>query len=634
MLRIVLWILLLCPIPIRAGNDYFIDYLYIEAGAGNSSGGHAAIRFAEDVFHYQYFDGLLKAVRQNKRNFEYQYRLLGNRSIHVSRIAVREATYRNLLGYFRHKYRVQKRQFEGFDLIRKDIQLIGKLAEAGYKSESVKNFRYRIKGAALFRPANKSERIFSAESLSGSANFSKMVGQEYGPSFIADKKIYVEQEIAGLNESPWNTEQLQLSPDRLPWLPYSLAERFTDLLANLNVLDVLQTGASLNPEIRIESDLPEFRLNARQIRTLGHYRNNLQRDLLKLIASKRPDWGYPLAVGLARLMVLDESVQSGKLVLLDTFRPESERVDPEDIRRYRETFEVLVSEARIHFQREKIRLLGTPVMAEPDYGHLEMLANHYSELARGVIEGKPMRIHAGDLAPPGIGDVVVRVRPRISRLRLLEESGRLSAYAQSYSERLEQQYSYHLLTRNCVSEIFRDFEQALSGRSEAAENQLARDLGGTIDHSPWNWVPFISSAQVRRNLRLSDSRTLLSYRQKKLNGIYAAGNPMITYVRESNTLTSTVYPWNPDDGFFLFFTDDSILPRPLFGAINTVAGIGQMLVGGLLSPVDGGDVFIGGMKGFISSLPELAFFNIRKGSYRYQPFHASMDREILGFLTD
>lgn len=620
MLRTVLWVLLLCPIPIRAGSDYFIDYLYIEAGAGDSSGGHAAIRFAEDVFHYQYFDGLLKAVRQNRRNFEYQYRFLGNRSIHVSSIAVREATYWDLLSYFRHKHRVQSRQFEGLDLITKDIRLIGTLAEAGGRPELQNSFHYRIKGAGLFALPNPLEQIASPGLLSALANFLKKVVHEYGPTFIANKKVKIEQDIAGLKETAWNPEQLQLSPDRFPWLPYSLAERFTDLLANLNVLEVLRSGAALNPESRIQSDLPEFRLNARQIGALKRYRNNLQQDLLKLIDSKRPDWGYPLVVGLARLVVLDESIRSGKLVMLDTFRPESEQVDPEDIRRYRETFEVLLSEARIHFEREKIQLLSVPAMDESDYGLLELLANHYTELAQGVVEGKSMRIHAGDLAPPGIGDAVVRVFPGISQSRLLEESVRLSEFAQSYSERLEQQYRYHLLTRNCVSEIFRDVEQALSGRSDAAETELARNLGGTIDHSLWNAVPFISSVQVRNNFRLSDSRILLSYRQKKLNEIYAAENPVITYIRESNTLTSTVYPWNPDDGFFLFFTDDEILSRPLFGAFNAVAGIGQMLVGGLISPVSGGDVFIGGLKGMLLSLPELAFFNIRKGSYRYQPF--------------
>ncbi len=627
MLRIVLWILLLCPIPIRAGNDYFVDYLYIEAGAGDSSGGHAAIRFEEDVFHYQYVDGLLKVARQNRRNFEYQYRFLDNRSIHMSRIAVREVTYRNLLSYFRHKHLVQSRQFEGLDLIRKDIGLIGTLLAAGGRPELRNSFHYRTKGAGLFILPNLLEPIASPDWLPALANFLKKVGQENGPNFIADKKVKVEQDIAELNETAWNPEVLQLSRDRFPWLPYPMAERFTDLLANLNLLEVLQTGASLNPEIRIESDLPEFRLNARQTGALRRYRNNLQQDLLKLIDSKRPDWGYPLSVGLARLVVLDESIRSGKLVVLDTFRPESERVDPEDIRRYRETFEVLLSEARIHFEREKIQLLGGSAMDESDYSLLELLANQYTELAGGVVKGKPVRIHAGERAPPAIGDVVVRVVPGISQSRLLEESARLSEFAQSYSERLHKQYRYDLLTRNCVSEIFRDIERALSKQSEVSETQLARDLGGTIDHSLWNWVPFVSSAQVQRNFRVMDSRTLLSYRRNKLNEIYSAANPVITYFVESNTLTSTVYPGNPDDGLFLFFTDDSLLPRPLFGAFNTVAGIGQMLVGGLISPVRGGDIFIGGLKGFISSLPELAFFNIRKGSYRYQPFDTLTDRE-------
>ncbi len=45
-------------------------------------------------------------------------------------------------------------------------------------------------------------------------------------------------------------------------------------------------------------------------------------------------------------------------------------------------------------------------------------------------------------------------------------------------------------------------------------------------------------------------------------------NPLRVYLRESKTLTSTIYPRTPDDSFFLFFTDDAAAPRPNLGALN------------------------------------------------------------------
>ena len=44
------------------------------------------------------------------------------------------------------------------------------------------------------------------------------------------------------------------------------------------------------------------------------------------------------------------------------------------------------------------------------------------------------------------------------------------------------------------------------------------------------------------------------------------------YLRESNVLTSTIYRRNPDDSVFLFFTDDAVPPRPVFGALQLRVG--------------------------------------------------------------
>ncbi len=630
-IRSILWFLLLCPMSIRAGSDQFVDYLYIEAGDGDSSGGHAALRFAEDVFHYQYDRGLLKAVRANRKEFDYQYRFLGNRNMHVSRFMVPNEAYQDLFGYFSHKHLVQSRQFEVLGLIRNDHALIRKLIDADNRQGSQQSFRYPIKGGSLFAVADRQERKAATASRPAIPIFLRKVRREYGPAFIPARIASIVEELGGLRETAWDPNQLRPSADRYPVLPYALAERFSDLLTNLTAFEVLQHNAALNREARIPSDRPEFILEPSQIEALRRYRNDLERDLLKLIVSPRPDWGYPLLVGLARLMVLDESIQHGRLVLLDNFGPEPQWVDPKDIRRYRETFRRLLAEARFHFDRWKQQVLKTPAMDEAGYSLLESLGNRYIELARGVIERKPMRVPGGNLLPPAIGEMRVPVLPGIGQSRLLAESGRLTEHAKMVFEALEQQYSYHLLNRNCVSEIFQDIERALSQQSEASDssgpvrNELVRRPGRSIDHNLWNSIPVISSAQIRRNFRITRSYSLLSYRQKRLQEIYSVENPLIAYFRESNILTSTLYPWNPDDGFFLFFTDDLIWFRPLFGAINLAAGIGQILVGGVMAPVAGGDVFIGGFKGIVSSLSELSFGNIRKGSYRYQPVDFLME---------
>ena len=66
---------------------------------------------------------------------------------------------------------------------------------------------------------------------------------------------------------------------------------------------------------------------------------------------------------------------------------------------------------------------------------------------------------------------------------------------------------------------------------------------------------------------------------------------------------------------FLFFTDDQVVPRPLFGAMNLLTGLGASAVGVAMLPVDGGETLWAGLRGALFSLPELVFHNIRKGTF-------------------
>jgi hypothetical protein len=56
---------------------------------------------------------------------------------------------------------------------------------------------------------------------------------------------------------------------------------------------------------------------------------------------------------------------------------------------------------------------------------------------------------------------------------------------------------------------------------------------------------------------------------------------------------------------------------PLYGAVNTLAGLSQSVLGLFTLPFDAGKRLHSGATGLIMSLPELAFFNMRKGSFKY-----------------
>jgi hypothetical protein len=92
-------------------------------------------------------------------------------------------------------------------------------------------------------------------------------------------------------------------------------------------------------------------------------------------------------------------------------------------------------------------------------------------------------------------------------------------------------------------------------------------------------------------------------------------NALWVFLRESNVVTSTLYRVQPRDSIFLFFTDDLVAPRPLFGAVNLVTGLAASAIGLTTWPLDGGETLWAGLRGTLFSLPELVFHNIRKGSF-------------------
>jgi hypothetical protein len=194
---------------------------------------------------------------------------------------------------------------------------------------------------------------------------------------------------------------------------------------------------------------------------------------------------------------------------------------------------------------------------------------------------------------------------------------------------LKHLYGYNLFTRNCVTEIFRTIEAALRRDLLAREPALAgaalrarvrrasvERLGGYVEPAgAMSFIPAVSAAIVQAGYAVSDVVELPSYRKAQLGRMYERENPVWVFLRESNTLTSTLYRKAADDSAFLFFTDNAPAARPVFGTLNVITGLGVAAAGLAMLPLDRGELLTSGLKGAFFSLPELAFFNIRKGSF-------------------
>ena len=113
-------------------SDRFIDYLYVDANEGGSSGGHAGLRVGDDVFHFEYRrPGILVLRRETFDEFRREYTGLENRTIEASRIPVSEETFRLVRERFRRRHLVQRWQLEVFDTLRADRRILEEMLQGG-----------------------------------------------------------------------------------------------------------------------------------------------------------------------------------------------------------------------------------------------------------------------------------------------------------------------------------------------------------------------------------------------------------------------------------------------------------------------------------------------------------------------
>jgi hypothetical protein len=352
--------------------------------------------------------------------------------------------------------------------------------------------------------------------------------------------------------------------------------------------------------------------------------------MVRLLRSSRPDWGFPLLVGMARLVALDEARRSGAWMFLDAFPSDAPVISAIEQRERPALTQALLDEARGDFAAARARLgkraeasRGFP---EADFVALEAAGNRLVEVSRAVDDQRPMRLGLGMRVPGREAVLAQPIVPELTDDALARHAAAARDEEEAYESELRRLYGYNVVTRNCVTEIFRTIDAALAAAlpdadADTIQRESIRRLGGYVDFEHrLTFIPAASAMAVGDTYAVAETIEVPSYRLAALARMYRRNNAARVYLRESNTLTSTLYQRNPADSAFLFFTDDVVPPiRPLLGAVNVVAGLGVSAAGLFALPVDGGDLLRAGLKGVIFSLPELIFFNIRKGSLLFAP---------------
>jgi len=586
------------------------QFIYIDASEGNSSGGHVAVQLGDEVYHYQYEEALIRLFKQNAEAFRVYYQLKQNRSLHSADIEVSEATFERLSRYFKQRFFEQHQHLKQLQTIQQDQALLQALLrwKSGkfITSKQAPELTQRLPGAGLFYDDKirvTSETLVDCNTISATTLvinwFKQQLNSQYGADFLSQKTNALTTELATL---------APIIDTKDSSTHYGFSERYSDLLNGLLALQVVQKNQPLVASACFQLKFPVLALSDADVSQAREFQQDLLHSAQALMVSKRPDWGYALFITLARLVAIEHSIQTRQWTFVDDT---DETITPLASQKLALYAEHLQQQRDGDLKRlyEVITNLGMySSVYERHYLALEMAANRYQQWL--VSDKSGMLRYRSEQPLP-------KKTIAVSRFLMTDLSAQQLAIALRDQQKLNQHLieddnkrnAYHLLTNNCVTALFELIDKALAGQSK-------QHLGGFIDPKS-NFIPFQAYDTVQETYKVVSTKTLPAYRQQALAKMYDREIDSLVYARESNIFSSSVYSYNPDDAWFVFFTDDALLLRPLFGAVNTLAATSQSVWGLMSWPFDEGRAIKTGVRGVMASLPEFAFFNIRKGSYPY-----------------
>ncbi len=557
-----------------------LDVVYVNANVGEAAGGHTAFRLGETVFHYQFqANGNFIFVREPWSNFRLVYNELCNRSIFISTIPLTPAISEKLRYHFSSLLIEQQQKLQRLEESRTRLQLLESLI-AGQQTA-------QVAGLGFFDCAKSADL-----QIAGLRNY---IDRVLGSNFRAGEKERVKCKITKLASALRNVRQLN-----------TLLEQLTLQVA----LKILEIGCPLDKAALILPVAGESQLRLPEREALQQYGKKLHCSIITLLKSTRPDRGAALLLQIARALAVEQSLTCGRMLTLDPFSAKAriQAVTKTAISAeiQRQLYAQFLGEVAV--QRDNFCCKTD--YPEITYAFLEASRGRLSEVDKVVNGAEFIRVEAA-FRPPSRSAGISLADLDFIPSQLDSVAGRLKSQISIFEQQIKKEFHYNLFTSNCATELVRSLNLAF--KNPAAERQA---LGGRLEpHADFNFTPFMFYRNVRTTFNCVTAECLPARRLRQLQNLYVEEKSLRVWLRESNTVTSTIYETRFEDTPFLFFTDDGWLLRPLEGAVNFSYAALHGLAGILTLPFDSGGRVYQGLRGMFYSLPEIVFGNIRKGTY-------------------
>ena len=639
-------LLSLCAAPVTAESfaesspveDSFYEIIYADANIGASSGGHCALKFRNTVYHYQMFpDGIFRLVRDEWPDFRRLYNDFENRTLGIRRVPLPPARLRKLQDYFALRFVVQLRHLDTYTALRGEAGVLESLTESSGPGRLP---HVTLPGYGLFQdPSITAGDSTAATDRDGADELRTQVARLLGEdldAYLSTRRDQLIDRVRSNLERAMRIGALstpdgdradfalpaQIDADRLPPAPDFFSQSLLEDLQELAALRVLDLAAPLADDALFDPyalDPPATSaLNARERQALLIFRDNLITETVVLLrrAQPTPDRGAALLLNQARHRAITLSLHHNRLLTLDPFPVARVRVTAAAVEHDRPTVFRLAAQARaVSYQTRRSVFARNEPLSEARYNRLESDGGRYFEIARGAREsGRTIRAARSPMIPgPGLPAPFALPAAALpdgwSRFVDRDAARAITttrATEARYLGLLQRSYDYQLIRKNCVTELLRTI---------AAGDGLPD--GRRFDET-FRFIPFVAFNLFATNDTSTDANLtwLPSYRKRRVARMLEREG-LIAQPRESFAHNSTVYLPRRVDSAFLLFTDDVFWIRPIFGLVNLTYALGYTTVGAATAPFDHGTRLDAGLRGALFSLPELAWFNIRKGSYEY-----------------
>ncbi|TGM55095.1 hypothetical protein EHQ91_09115 [Leptospira biflexa] len=537
------------------------------------------------VYHLQFSfeDKIFHIVRETWEDFRFQYGVIENRNIEFYEWNLSESAKQTLRQKWNELYLVQETHIQNQKNLEEDWEWTNQEKTKEYFQNNITGFGYFTK---IEDPNSPIPKLFS---------------------FQKKDFISIKNDIDRLLNGPTEVDRINVttlpdtsSPLRLIANIETDTNRLIQNERKYFVRQFLVNPVLLYDQAFVKLEGKQFSLTLDEVKLWKHYRSKLVSELkFCILENECKDWEEMTL--LIRILYLQKSIEEGQIVFpKKNFTGFS----------YLEFTEIPVSILNTK-QKEYDQIL---IEKRKEFGkgyHPIHFYNWESFLSRyqSFIEGKSFT-EGVEFNLEGKNPYPWNINPNIQSGSKDETANREKQW-KTYTKNIQDLYSYHLVLQNCTNELFHYLNLMFPNGKIGDEifwTPLTNNVFGL------NFIPSVAALKIDLRSDKKNYKFYPSYRNLKRNQIKDWTEKNIT---ERFVPTSKIYSQNPMDHSFLFFTEESVWSRPIFGLANAIWGLGYTGIGVLKSPMDKGKDFGKGTESIFYSLPELFFFNIRKGHFPF-----------------